>query len=499
MNREQKINDFLKYFAKIFSQNPDLIISEDLIYAQLKLYNLTKEEINDGSIENNFINWGYRFSNNQNLVVFQSNSQPGFLQFQNRRNKDDNYVKLYLSYSKDKIYDCVNKIFDFISSNNMSTASKVAKALRSDSLVLRMANFDDAIKVMDFINNDPELNFYAKETNPFLIKNGKVGMAYDENLSYNATLAMLLSNYYNYCKNNNLLGNVSMYHFKEYVSLYYSNTFKNINNLREFTRMNNFSKMSNRFNSVGDEIVNYENIIKFIIMSLNENISIEQFRQCYNNCINKNNNEIMASYYNKSLSNGFISKESVEQQDVNIFNKYIEIASRKYSVEEMLGYLNSYISGNITAITRDRDLRQLFKIHMTPKKILAITNNNVSLYINNYLNQKNVRNDSNYQETLTSSYYDLFINACMATYNKYGRKQLYQALVSGTLGDYQYFTNDNNYRDNLIKYINRFEFYKFVCQIALTSKLKTIDINEKASEIISGMAQEQLKQNVSKM
>ena len=44
-------------------------------------------------------------------------------------------IKIYMSFPKDSIEECVKIIFDSIDKNNMSSHSKIANKIRSDSVV----------------------------------------------------------------------------------------------------------------------------------------------------------------------------------------------------------------------------------------------------------------------------------------------------------------------------------------------------------------------------
>lgn len=105
-------------------------------------------------------------------------------------------MKIYLSFSKEDVFECVNMIFDYIDQNELSTLSKVADVRRSDEVVLRMSNVEDAKKLLEFINNNEYLSTRAKPVNPFLIKSGVAGLANDRLLSYNETLSFIIAEYF---------------------------------------------------------------------------------------------------------------------------------------------------------------------------------------------------------------------------------------------------------------------------------------------------------------
>ena len=58
------------------------------------------------------------------------------------------------TFAKEDMESCVMQIFDFIGQNKFETYSKVSDVIRSDAIVLRMANINDAKKVINFINTN---------------------------------------------------------------------------------------------------------------------------------------------------------------------------------------------------------------------------------------------------------------------------------------------------------------------------------------------------------
>ena len=103
-SREIEINEFLKYFARLYEQNPNLPIESDTIYSHLANYGLTQEEINDKDIRFNFDKWIEFFRNKSNINVFHTDRQNRFLHFRNAKNLSAKCVKLYVSLPKDKIF-----------------------------------------------------------------------------------------------------------------------------------------------------------------------------------------------------------------------------------------------------------------------------------------------------------------------------------------------------------------------------------------------------------
>lgn len=540
MNRSAQMDDFLQYWAKIYIQNPNYAVDTDDLYISLMNYGLTEQEYLNSSIESNFSRWISHFDKNPNLRVYHDARQPAFLQFRSRGDLGTQHVKLYLSYPPDKMEYCVNKIFDYVAKNKMVNGSKVANRVRSDSIVLRMTNYDDAIKVMEFINSDPELVMYAKPTNPFMMRNGKVAVSYDDNISYNSTLAMMMKEYFNYCRQNQKLQNVSHRDFRDYVNAYYQNTFRDSNLLRNFRYKSEVVGMTKRFESVGDCLNNYAQVLKLLVMQLDGSMNMERYRSFYLEVKDYSRNQQWAQYY-ENLLKGIPQKreekveETADMAEIAIINSYIQFAKRKYQkTSSVIAYLKKYVEEeNINAITRDGNFREKFQNGMTPKRarfimqdniekyvekvvseekeeetentlsmpeqllqeyidvarvkygdskvalylnkyvsdglgcitrdhnfrerflqylpaaeLLNITNQNIFAYVQGYIQVKNGKVAT---ETKSESLYDIFIKACVATYQKYGYNQLSKAIECGLMQNYSYFTDGNGqYRTYLM-------------------------------------------------
>lgn len=450
MNREIQINEFLKYFAKIYIQNPNLEIYSDTIYSGLMNYGLTKEEIKNRSIKDNFDKWINNFRNDQNLNVYHSERQTRFLQFFSKKYASINCTKLYVSFPKDKIYNCVNKIFKFISDNNMESCSKVADRIRSDSVVLRLPSSEDAKKVINFINNDIELSGVCKEVNPFLIKEGKVGLAYDYLLSYNETLSMILENYFKDYRKNNMLNEVSLQSLREYTITFY-NKFTNDKNIVEsFLNSELAQRNLSRFDyeKIG-LLINYNQVIELISKSLDMNTDIQDYFKLYEEMKSGKKEEILLENYDKVLNSKQEEKDS-KSYPQELLNNYIFYAKQKYGADKVGYYLDNYAQeGFLRAITRDNNFRQMFLMYLPSSLVREITNNDVEKYIKKLLG---IKEENSKKEITNLDNFELFFDACVATYKKYGTLQLESAIMLATMGSYSRFTNGQfGYRNELIK------------------------------------------------
>lgn len=455
-NRYNEMNEFLKYYAKIYEQNPNFSIENNTIYAGLMSYGYSNDELERSKnvdYDGLFNHWINRFSNSRNLNVYRDDRQYNFLQFWNSKGSDADCIKIYLSFDTYDIDYCISKIFDFIDKNDIATKSKIANKLRADDVVLRIFDINDAIKVINYINSDSDLVNCARKTNPFMVRHGALGVAFDDWLSYNDTLAEMISNYFKECRNNNDFRNVSVEDFQQYVKNYHNDIFKNPNNLHKFKGTSMFLLNKKRFDSDGDCILNYDNVIDLITKQLDPNFNINNFLDVYKKVSNPNNKSQMAQYYNDILDNKIsynaTPKKENEVNKKDLLDRYIQYAATKYGVDEVHKYLESYVyQNNHNAITKDNNFRNNFLKYLNKQDILYICQNNISSYIYAILGISNIQNTTNVNQNIdnqNANYkYELFVNACVATLQKYGDEQLNTAITEAmTKGNYNYFTNGN--------------------------------------------------------
>ena len=464
MNRYEEMNNFLKFFANIYNNNPKTQITSDTIYDALSNYGLSQLEIQNSKGSNirikgvYFDEWIDYFKDDPNLNVYFTEVQSRFLQFNYWGGNNPELYKLYLSFPEEKILECVKQLFKFISDNNIKNISKVADSVRSDSVVLRVYNKEDVTKIIDFINNNDYINKSCKQVNPFLIKAGNVGLSYDKNLSYNEVLSYLIKQYLLEKRNTNSLNSVSIDNFRYYVINSYNTIFSNKESLIEFMNDSFVKKLIKRHSDdIIDVLSNIKDIMNLTVLQLNPNSTIDDYYNKIEIFKKPKHNED-----NNLLINSIINKQEINN-DVDIktiINDYILYAFKKYnSIDTIVNCLENYmINNNINAITRDKiypyneGFRSLFNKYISSTTLRSIIGNKVKEYVL-YNLQKNEHID-----IIT-----ILDNACIATYNKYGIEQLLIAIQQGRLGNYSCFTNggNNKYRELLIQYVDQDTFNKY--------------------------------------
>lgn len=488
MNRIKEINKFLKYYAKIYVQNPKLDITSDTIYDGLKKYGYKDKELK--SLSNLFNPFIEKYTNSKTLHVYKSKKQKCFLRFYSKNlKKDPKHIKLYISYKEEDMYTCASKIFDFIDQNNIMTASKIADETRADSIVLRLYAIEDAIKVINFINNDRELKKKAKSTNPFLFKQGVIGMAYDEYANYNGILSMLIAEYYKECRNNNTLKNVSIEGLIYFIQSYESKNFNDINNIKNYKNSDIYKKYIKQYTSYGEFITSINNIIKLIIKELDNKFDINDYFNIIKDFRNEQNDK--SKYYNQI--------DIYSNNTYTLFIDALQATYKKYDLnkEQLAELIRNCIQNNYNNITNDNNYRNLVRDLIKPDDIFTYctkflkemkidfqNKSIVSTFADTLCNKfslertEDLTEDINQIKTEYRKKYDLFINAITYTIQKYNidEKSIIKLIIQMMNGNYENIARgDNNYREQLQKNINPSDI-EIILQMHL--ELSGYDINK---------------------
>ena len=478
----KQMDEFIRYYASLYSQNPNLPITSDTTYDALRNYGLTANEINNSSIEDQINTLENNFSKSKHLYVYVDTRQPGFLQFRHWVKDDMKCIKLYMSVPKEYVGYASQRIFDFIDKNRMASASKVAKKVRSDVIVLRLASDHDAKKVLNFINKDKALTSIARDTNPFSLKEGVVGIGYDEMLSYNSVVSEYMSDYFNELRGKQCLQNASISDFSNYLSQCHQDIFVNCSKLIDFTRKKSFQSSLKRFdNSVGHAIVNYEQVTRLLNAVCKGQIDLKSYFGFYNNCDDKKKQKKLIDQYDdiykmkaqEHQQNQVVDREILSSSK-QVLDEYILYAFKKYgSINNVIERIRRFLTGETLVITRDCNFRNKF-INIKQNIFPIIGNiNNIDNYVSSLVNISNENNNS-YAESMTERY-GLLFDASVETLKKYGYQQLEKALSEATKGNYMYITNGNgNYRNRIKQSINPQDIEKY-CAIYLTERGYNLD------------------------
>lgn len=432
MNKQEKIDLFLKQIS-LLSQNYH--IDSNQIYLQLINQGISNEE-REKDISSLFPKIEKENNKKGKLFVF---NQGYWCQLYGANSSyilDMNPIKLYISLKSNNIDKSVKKIFDFIKKNKMPNVSKLAKNLRVDNLVIRVETTEDARKIIDFVNNDKELQENTNEPNPFCITEGKVAIAMDRALSYNSILSKYI---YNYISETNYRNKTASYEdFKEYMNM-------------ELLNIKSETDLSNQVYIAQNAREGYNNITE--IMK-----SIEEITYVINYVLNGNTKEDLFNYfeiintdrYNREKQDLYIEFESERlAKNKYLLTEIIDTMVKRYGIDFTKKSLTEYRNiGNIYNITRQNNLREKVK----DSKTFITYINMIDL---DYEIEKNKPKLNSEQQNDIKTTKEMILEfVCKETYQVFetedrfysGKIQVESLLKSIKENNYRYITNKNNAR-----------------------------------------------------
>ena len=208
---------FLNYIYEYF---PDL--NERGVYEILCNFGLTNDDV-EGELSsnllhnkptniknNNYFNYLISKINNSSKCTraFCDEKWKNFCQFHNIKNKKESgqYIKVYIPLKYLHILKGSIKIFDFLEKNNIFHKSKIADVIRSDNVVVRLAegDYDNLKLLLDFIDRDKYIKDGLNKCNPFVPTNwnksgvGVLNIDEDISKSYNETISSCIAEYIHY-------------------------------------------------------------------------------------------------------------------------------------------------------------------------------------------------------------------------------------------------------------------------------------------------------------
>lgn len=461
----EEMNNFLKNCAKIYIQNPNIAVSSDTIYDRLRNYGLERDEFRHlipdqiSTLENNF-------RKSKNLLVYTHPGMPSFLQFLSTGTPDEKCAKLYLSVKKEYVGYVTERIFRFIERKKIASNSKVAKCIRADQIVLRVP-CDDVPRILDFINKDKSFTDLIRYNNPFEFRCGKVGMAYDDELSYNLVISGFIATYLEQAKASNRLANVSLADFVTFYNKYYQDVFVNGSRLREYTGTRNYVALRSRVEDVGEYINNHAEVATLFYMHINNRLNNYAYYGFLENCNDLQKTNENAKRYKSMLQNPeqqYAQANAIMLEVKKLLDEYIiHSINKSQNPNAVVSSLEGFLHTNEPYITRENNFRTRFAA-IDKKWFAAIMKNGTANYVENLVKDFS-------KTTNDPQMYELFHSAMIATGKKYGRKHLSFALHNMLEGVFSSVTNDSEFRQKLYskkEYFSRERIMQF-CKSYLTN------------------------------
>ena len=425
MNNYELMQYFLNFIKQFAIENPDKNINKNMIYYCLMTYNIPPPQNPTENITDKFPLLYDYFKNIHNIHLYEV-PNFNFLIFKNK-NLNGNEIKLYAPYDSKHIIEAAKKIFGFMAYNNIAHQSKIAYMIRNDDLVIRVNTLSDAEKIINFIKNDPFLRENLLNVNPFLPNNSGIGMAMDNNLSFNSVLCNIISNYVSLLRKENRINDLNV----ENLNAYIKKCIPTIQNLDE------------------------KDIYKLLEKTTSKNFTINDFYEHANN---------KQKYIYDS-----------NRRRINIDPSYLESAIKiteqyhpGYTISAITNYINNGIA---TGFTRKENARSNLIANIPPQMVMYIinsyltsknipysyTNDAIYKYVNNILNLEKNNNNNDELNLDLNTIIEMIINAYINTKSKYGKRQANWALQSLLLnGNLNYFTNQFNDRTNLKNLSNKY-------------------------------------------
>lgn len=434
--------DLIQYFINMIGEfaisNPDKDIDKNFIYSQLMGFNIKNEQLPYYSISHEFENWKARYNNNPNINAFEVDKRP-FLWFTNGKMRG-NEVKLYIPMDYNHIKEGANQLFDFLINSGIEHQSKIADKIRNDNLVVRVNSLEDAEKIIKFVKNNDYIQEGLIKTNPFLTNFNGVGLAMDNNYSYNSTICQILSNFINYLKKYNRFDLLTVDNLNQYIK----NSIPNIQDL------------------------DLKDIYTLLSKTTDKNFKLQDF-------INHADNKLIDSY----------AKDRKRITDPKYYlEEAIKITKKTHPKNCEIAILE-YLKGNSNYFTNTNRVRDGLIKYVHPGDLINIMRTKLS---ENNINIPNSDKEliNTYINLVLSDVYKKQFNIICSAYNNteiaYDQNQAVAAIRDLIVNNsVKYFTNRFNDRTNL----NNFVVGHDVKRILLSQiDIQNLDI-ENTEEIIN--------------
>lgn len=472
MNRVDRINEFLILLRDLALQNPHFLTTRNEFYGLLIFKDFTHKNANEKFFEN----WIKKYEGNSKINVF---IEPKFKYFCHFLSNDDKakssteHIKFYIPLDENHIEQGSNMIFDFLTQNNISHLSKIGKDTRIDDIVVRLANKEDAIKLINFVSSNNYIQEGLLKPNPFTLNVNNLAIACDGRISYNDTVSTLLYLYISTKRKENTLNEVNVNDFYEFVNNYYKKVFINKTHIHRLKTDFNVDINNKK------QVINYMNVLELILKAGNNNFSFTDFLVHFDNCKSNEVND-------KKQSKFYETKKMGEVELNDMTKEIIKILLKSYNNERTArDHLSSYICYNDSRyLTREYGLRD------------KVTNSNYRQSLLKYLKEQNLDFNSyiqnlNITKKEESTVTDMLKEVISVMSLKKGKDYAIKAIIAYIkTGNENYITRTNDMRTKVVEFdlCNKVNDYLIKNNISLQKLINSIINNvNKESILISSI------------
>lgn len=235
MNNYELMQKFLDEIKNFSLSNPDKEIDSDFIYSRLVSFNLPAGEtpLVDVTDECQAIEFNLK-NTSQSMTSFHAG---GAFLINKYGNIHGNEIKLYIPTKREYLVSSATNLFSFMEKNKISHSSKVARIVRNDNIVVRVNSIVDADRVMSYVMGESSMRDGLMQPNPFLASDNGLGLAMDNNFSFNGELCRLLADFLTQARVQHQMDAFTVANFNLFIKSAlakveaYNRTFRNSNNL----------------------------------------------------------------------------------------------------------------------------------------------------------------------------------------------------------------------------------------------------------------------------
>ena len=348
MNRDRiiEINKLLLSFKKQIEDNPDKassIISHSNIYYYLVRTNTPERISFDG-----LFNYWTSNNNRSNTNVFVSPDWKYFCQFISQIEKmidSTKHRKIYLSLKPSYLMEGVDRLFDFLSRENIPHESKVGKKSRDDQIVVRVGSHEDCLKVVNFIKNDPYIQEGKKKANPFSFQYEGVALTSDGITSYNGCITCIIKSYLQEMKNNNTIDSINVNTFIDYCIDYYNRYFVYKSDIKKL--FEDF-ELDYKYDSLY-ELIDYKYCMQLFLNGLKNGFDLNKYEKFVDDKEKTFDKEL------KQFSDEYYGRDNY----LTLFTELCVVMIGKKGYYQASNLIKHFIYDyDITCVTRDNDLRR---------------------------------------------------------------------------------------------------------------------------------------------
>lgn len=280
------MNEFLRYIYEI-KKNNNIIITRDIVYHELDRFRMERKNLKPNreliDIEQMFPAFTRNYLKGNASKNKYTYKTKYFLFFINDKDDEKEFIKLYIPFDKDYIYEDVNILLDFLNKENISHCSKVCKNIRNDDFIIRLKKGDveNAHKIINFINNNKKLKHGLLKVNPFVPTANGIGIMEEKGTSYNGDMSSYIADFIekSYKHKTDVNAKEFIHYFNnacndpDVKNVFYSNFISNNDNI--VTKENNIDKRELLKKSIKVTYSKYgfSHVVKALQESLNNNFS----------------------------------------------------------------------------------------------------------------------------------------------------------------------------------------------------------------------------------